>query len=220
MKWPDFGLHARIGKRLTRFGLESFYQSNLKDVKGTILNIGSGNQDLSYGNCSTIVRVDIRKTEQVDVVADTHNLPLPDSSFDAIICKEVLEHLYHPHKAIEEMLRVLKPGGKFVGSTCFYWPIHGAPIDYFRYTRFGLEKLFEQWSDVKIVAKNGFWGALGIHLVRLAGGRHLLTKLLYPLIIAVAFGLIYSDRLFKSSSRLKCITSGYYITAVKPGEAI
>lgn len=220
MKWPNFRLHARIGKHLTRFGLESFYQSNLKDVRGTILDIGSGTQNLSYGNGTKIIRLDVKQTGNVDVIADAHNIPLPDSSFDAIICKEVLEHLYHPHKAIEEMFRVLKPGGKFVGSTCFYWPIHGTPIDYFRYTRFGLEKLFEKWTEVKVVLKNGVLGVLGIHLVRLAGGKRLITKFLYPLIMAMAFCLIRFDKLYKSSSKGKCITSGYFITAVKPDESI
>lgn len=214
MKWPNFRLHVRIGKRLTRLGLDSFYQSNLKDIKGTLLDIGSGTEDLSYGNCSKIVRLDIRKTKNVDIVADAHNLPLSDSSFDGIICKEVLGHLYHPHKAVDEMLRVLKPGGKFVASTCFYWPIH-EPFDYFRFTRFGLEKLFEKWSKVKIVPKNGFLGMLGIHLVRLAGARRLIVKLSYPLIMAVAFCLRWIDKLYKSSSKVKCITSGYLITAIK-----
>jgi len=219
---PKFNsrLRARIGKHLTRLGLESFYQSNLKDVNGVILDIGSGTQALNCGNSSRIVRLDIKKTENVDIVADAHNLPLSDSSFDAIICKEVLEHLRHPHKAVDEMLRVLKPGGKCVASTCFYWPIHAAPIDYFRFTRFGLEKLFEKWSEVKIVPKNGVLGMLGIHLVRLAGGRRLIVKLLYPLIMAGAFCLIWIDKLFKSSQKGKCITSGYYVSAVKPGGSI
>ena len=65
MKWPNFRLHARIGKRLTRLGLESFYQSNLKDIKGTILDIGSGTQALNYGDSSRIVRLDVKKLELV-----------------------------------------------------------------------------------------------------------------------------------------------------------
>jgi hypothetical protein len=61
---------------------------------------------------------------------------------------------------------------------------------------------------------------LGIHLVRLAGGQRLIGKLLYPLIMAVAFCLIWIDKSYKSLQKGKCITSGYYITAVKPGESI
>lgn len=205
----DLHLRARIGKHLTRLGLESFYQSNLKDVNGVILDIGSGTQALNYGSSSRIVRLDIKKTENVDIVADAHNLPLPDSSFDAITCKQVLEHLNHPHKAVDEMLRVLKPGGKLVASTCFYWPIHGEPHDYFRYTRFGLEKLFEKWSDVTNRAQNGMLGVLGIHFVRLAGGRSFILKLFYPLFISIGAGLILLDKLLQPILSYEFVTSGY-----------
>ena len=104
-----------------------------------------------------------------------------------------------------------------MASTCFYWPIHGAPVDYFRFTQFGLEKLLERFCEVRIVPQNGLMGTLGIHLVRLAGGRRLVIKLLYPLIMAMAYCFIRIDRWFVSSSKVKCITSGYNITAVKPG---
>jgi len=212
-----FKVHVRLGKYLTRLGLEDFYRQNLRDVSGVMLEIGAGTQNLDYGNGAKIVRLDINKSEHVDIVADAHDLPLTDDSFDAVLCKQVLEHLYHPHKAVDEMLRVLKPGGKLVASTCFYWPIHGAPVDYFRFTQFGLEKLFERFSEVKVVSQNGVLGTLGIHLVRLAGGRRLVIKLLYPFIMGMAYCFIRIDRLFLSSSEVKCITSGYNITAIKPG---
>lgn len=208
-------LRAKISKHLTRLGLESFYQSNLKDVNGVILDIGSGTQALNYGNSSRIVRLDIKKTENVDIAADAHDLPLPDSSFDAIICKQVLEHLYHPHKAVDEMRRVLKPGGKLVASTCFYWPIHGEPYDYFRYTRFGLEKLFEKWSNVTVRAQNGLLGVLGIHFVRLAIGRSIFRKLFYPVFISIGACLILLDKFLLPILGSEVVTSGYWVTAVK-----
>ncbi|WP_066172411.1 methyltransferase domain-containing protein [Bacillus marinisedimentorum] len=46
------------------------------------------------------------------VVGDAMALPFPDNSFDRVICAEVLEWVAEPEKAIEEMYRVLKPGGK------------------------------------------------------------------------------------------------------------
>ena len=43
--------------------------------------------------------------------ADIISLPFADCSLDAVICSEVLEHVDSPQKSIEELIRVLKPGG-------------------------------------------------------------------------------------------------------------
>ena len=37
-----------------------------------------------------------------------------DNVFDAVVCRSLLHHLPHPELALDEILRVLKPGGKFV----------------------------------------------------------------------------------------------------------
>jgi methionine biosynthesis protein MetW len=44
-------------------------------------------------------------------IEDAAKLPFPDDSFDVVVCIEVLEHLFSPHKAVEEIVRVLRPGG-------------------------------------------------------------------------------------------------------------
>lgn len=43
--------------------------------------------------------------------ADAQNLPFEDNSFDFVTCQTVLIHVPDPQKALEEMKRVLKPGG-------------------------------------------------------------------------------------------------------------
>lgn len=45
-------------------------------------------------------------------VANTENLPFPDSFFDKIICSSSLEHFYNDIKSLQEMKRVLKPFGE------------------------------------------------------------------------------------------------------------
>ena len=44
-------------------------------------------------------------------VADAMRLPFQDGVFDAVVCLHVLHHLAHPSRAVEEMVRVAKPGG-------------------------------------------------------------------------------------------------------------
>lgn len=46
-----------------------------------------------------------------DVKADICNLPFSDNEFDVILCNHVLEHIPDDTKAIQELYRVLKPGG-------------------------------------------------------------------------------------------------------------
>ena len=46
-----------------------------------------------------------------DVKADICNLPFDDNSFDVILCNHVLEHIPDDTKAMQELYRILKPGG-------------------------------------------------------------------------------------------------------------
>ena len=53
---------------------------------------------------------------------DATRLPFPDHSFDRVICSEVLEHIPNYLNVIEELVRVLKPGGKLAISVPRAWP--------------------------------------------------------------------------------------------------
>ena len=48
-------------------------------------------------------------------VADAQDLPFDDGSFDAVTCNHTLYHVPDPDRALKEFVRVLRPGGRFVG---------------------------------------------------------------------------------------------------------
>ena len=54
------------------------------------------------------------KGQWVDV--DSEDIPFKDGEFDVVVFSEVMEHLRFPRRALEEIVRVLKPGGRVVGS--------------------------------------------------------------------------------------------------------
>ena len=57
-------------------------------------------------------------------------------------------------------MRSLKPSGVLVGSTPFIFPIHDEPSDSWRFTKYGLETLFEKCQDIEIYKKVGFFETL------------------------------------------------------------
>jgi len=91
-----------------------------------------------------LVNLNIGPFPNVDIVADAHQLPYADNSTDAIYCEAVLEHLENPVKAVEEMFRVLKPGGKIIAITPFLQAFHGYPNHFQNFTVIGHSRLFSR----------------------------------------------------------------------------
>ena len=93
-----------------------------------------------------------------DLVGAVEALPVPDESFDLVLCTQVLEHAPDPDRAVQELWRVTAPGGRVLASTHGVQVYHPSPEDYWRFTHAWLELLFR---------RNGQWRALA---VRPAGG--------------------------------------------------
>jgi SAM-dependent methyltransferase len=56
------------------------------------------------------------------VQGDVLTLPFPDGSFDAVIAAEVLEHIPDDERAMAEIVRVVKPGGRVAVTVPRWWP--------------------------------------------------------------------------------------------------
>lgn len=98
-----------------------------------------------------------------DIFGDASRLPFADASFDAVLCLEVLEHVRDHLAAMNQVGRVLKPGGTLLLSMPFMYPVHDAPHDYQRLTEFGLRRdLSDAGFRIVRFAKVG-------HAVRAAG---------------------------------------------------
>ena len=82
---------------------------------------------------------DIKRTSGTDFLANAHRLPLEDETFDLVLSMQVLEHLHSPWIAVQEVARVLRPGGSFTGSVAFLKPYHGG--SYYHMTHRGVMHL-------------------------------------------------------------------------------
>lgn len=99
----------------------------------------------------------------LDLVCDIADMPVPDASFDAVLCTEVIEHVPDPIAALRELVRVLKPGGRLILTAPFVSNTHYSPYHFCTgFTRYFYEKhLAEAGMDITAIQANGsFFAAL------------------------------------------------------------
>lgn len=155
---------------------DDFFQQSIKCLLAPgrkILDVGAGLRvDGARGNVVDPSRLWIKPllesveylvmdpvdTYHPDIVGDLMQAPLPDASFDGIICLAVLEHVPRAWDAAREMHRVLKPGRQLLGYVPFLSPYHAMPGyygDYVRFTDDGIRALFSSFSSVEICGVRG-----------------------------------------------------------------
>lgn len=215
-------LGRALSAKLTRITLDRFIAARATALR--TLDLGA--QNGPYASFfPTRVGLDIRPGAGVHVIGDAQALGIGDATFDVILCTEVLEHLPEPQRAIDEMYRVLRPGGRLVLTTRFLFPIHDAPHDYFRFTKYGLRHLLRRFEVVAVEEETDAVGTIAVLLQRLGMQAQTLgrTPLRAIWLVAAQAARPFSfliTREYGDSRRLSpergIMTSGYHVDARKP----
>ena len=122
-KCLEFGAYENFKKNFS-------YIINKKNVKIFLTNLSRSKK---------IIQSDLKK-----------KLKFKSNFFDNILIFNVLEHIDKYDLAFIELRRILKKGGLLIGSTPFLYQVHGAPEDYYRFTKTFFEKKFTN-NGYKIV---------------------------------------------------------------------
>ncbi len=119
-----------------------------------LLDVGGGTGDIAFrflkrGGGSVVVSdinpnmLEVGKKRAIDKgiinnidwqEADVEKLPFEDESFDAVTIAFCIRNVTHPDKGLQEIYRVLKPGGRFL---C---------LEFSQVTTAGFDKLYDWWS--------------------------------------------------------------------------
>lgn len=137
---------------IIRSGLYKNISSIAPRLKGNILDFGCGSKPYEslFVNASSYVGVDLEtsghdhQSSKVDYFYDGKTLPFPTGHFDAVVCFEVLEHVFNIDEVLAEIKRVLKPNGQLLVTIPFAWDEHEAPYDFARYTSYGIKHILEK----------------------------------------------------------------------------
>jgi SAM-dependent methyltransferase len=133
-----------------RRGLADTMMRYSKSLSGVLLDVGCGTKPYQLlFDVDEYVGLDIdsantRKRGIADYFYDGNSFPFPDEKFNAVLCNQVLEHVFNPDQFLGEINRVMKPSAKMVLTVPFMWDEHEQPYDYARYSSFGLMALLER----------------------------------------------------------------------------
>lgn len=194
---------------------------------GRILDIG-GKKNNKRGNFRPPLHdidqwefLNIDATTNPDYCCSAEDIPLKDGFFDFIVMTEVAEHLYEPHKVINECSRLLKPQGKLVMTMPFLYPIHADPFDYQRWTpeKIKLELARSGFCNINVMPMGSVFAVI-YDLIYFSLGpassnrNSLINRLILKFIVKPSSVIFYIlDNLYLDKSQF--ITTGFYVLAIK-----
>lgn len=158
----------------SRVYLDAFARRAATSVPEGALVLDAGAGHGPYRNYFAHARYEAADFEQVPgkdylgnhYVCDLSSIPVEDERYDLVFLSQVLEHLPHPELVLVELRRVLKAGGRLWASAPLFYEEHERPYDFFRYTQFGLRRLFEEsgFKDLQIDWLEGYLGTISYEL--------------------------------------------------------
>lgn len=193
----------------------------INENQGLVLNLGSGNEPKYPG----VLNIDMMDYENVDIVCDIHQLPFKDGSVDAVINIAVLEHVLDPSLAIQEIYRVLKPGGKIFTVVPFMQPFHASPHDYQRYTLPGVRNLHRSFHEVETGIFSGpvsgiLWVFQDFIAAVCSFGSPTIYNLFAILLMLIGWPLKFLDLFLKKIPKAQNISSNFYFIGKKAEQVL
>jgi SAM-dependent methyltransferase len=216
-------------------GEERDLDDAISRLEGNVLDIGCAGRRLASrvpAHC-TYTGLDYPDTATAmygtrpDVFADACRLPFADGIFDAVILKDVLEHIGDPDSALAEISRTLRPSGRLMLWIPFIYPIHDAPYDFQRLTEHGLRRrLAANGLDVERLAPVLApieTASLMIALALSDAAERIVTqrRLLLPIVPVLALLVLVANLAGKALSRLpstRFMPASYRVMAIRHAE--
>lgn len=131
----------RDGDYLILSDVGRLVRRHASEFGGRIFDYGCGGapyQDL-FARCEAYVRADVLPGPCVDRLLGEDGMTAESSdAYDWVFSTQVLEHVPDPARYLAECRRILRPGGALLLTTHGFYPEHGCPYDFHRWTAEGL----------------------------------------------------------------------------------
>lgn len=168
-----------------------------------LLDVGCGQkpyEPIFAPHAKEYVGVDPVENPRAELRGSVEALPVEDGNFEVVLCNQVLEHADDPALAVRELFRAVAPGGRLLLSTHGTQVYHPSPVDYWRWTHAGLEKILRdngEWASVTVSPASGTTACIAMLLnvyIDLAARRVHVGALAKPVIAALNTAAELVDR--------------------------
>lgn len=136
---------------------------------------GEGNYRSMFGHCQYFTQDFAQEASmmgrytKLDYISDITALPIPDASFDVVVCTEVIEHIPEPILALKEFSRVLRVGGKLILTAPLGSRLHQRPFHFYGgYTPYWYGRFLPSagFAIEEIERNRGFFSLFGQEALR------------------------------------------------------
>lgn len=197
----------------------SYKKLSSLSIDGTILDLG-GSRNADYHKLiqgeHTFTTVNLDTVNRCDVYADLEQpFPIKNDTYDAVVCINILEHIFNYRQFLSEAHRVLHNSGTLVVLIPFLIQVHPSPHDYFRFSEEALSRILQETSFIDIVVEPLGYGSMS------AGNQLQYNLQKFTIVRAVsAFFSEHADRFIGFFDRKKFYGKeryplGYFIMAKK-----
>jgi len=150
MEAPETVIASTIGAML--------YGAAGKNVQGKVLDVRCGNKPYKrfFPECEWI-GIDSRPVG--DIAGSLEDFPIPDDTFDVVLCLDALSFVFSPMRTVRECYRVLKPGGFFAAAVRNIAPDDDEIL--WKFSKRGLDFLVSSagFDEIQLVSDGGIIGA-------------------------------------------------------------
>lgn len=180
-----------------------------------VINVGAGDY-----HRPGVISIDpyYKEENEFRIKAFGENLPFENNSIDFAFCNGVLANVKEPTKIVDEIYRVLRPGGRAYIDISFLHPFTPAPSDYNRLTLPGLEYLCRKFDKIQSGTCLGPHSVIARILVEYAQiffRNKPLKRIAKNLAKIMVFPLKYFDKLLINNKEAVNLAGGVYFYGKK-----
>ena len=138
-------------KKISTRNLDRLCQENATDKQTLVVHSEDVDYKSYFPNAFAVTK---RKNMPADMHVDLYYEELSNiksESYEVILCTGLLEHVPDPHRLVNDLRRILKPEGKLVISASAVFSFHECPNDFYHFTPFSFQLLFEDWEKIEMM---------------------------------------------------------------------